>query len=194
MQRINIISATGDKIMNSENGNTAANPTLTFTAENLAALFTAQKALQDLEKLISLISEVDPENKILLDLRRINDLLRDLSPLYAGNNGLDPIPTDLPMQPVPFTLKNMIDLLIAYDAYRSLIEVLELFMGSYPTNDFAIGLSYLGEILRDISPVFDPGLDDDENIEFCGIINSIDLSLPEKARRLMGDPKQEYRC
>ena len=116
--------------MNSENGNTAANPTLTFTAENLAALLTAQKALQDLEKLISLISEVDPENKILLDLRRINDLLRDLSPLYAGNNGLDPIPTDLPMQPVPFTLKNMIDLLIAYDAYRSLIEVLELFMGS----------------------------------------------------------------
>lgn len=187
MKRINIISATGDKIMNSENGNTAANPTLTFTAENLAALLTAQKALQDLEKLISLISEVDPENKILLDLRRINDLLRDLSPLYAGNNGLDPIPADLPIQPVPFTLKNMIDLLIAYDAYRSLIEVLELFMGSYPTNDFAIGLSCLGEILRDISPVFDPGLDDDENIEFCGIIYSIDLSLPEKARRLMGE-------
>lgn len=57
-------------------------PTLTFTEEHMGNLLTAYQSLRDLEKLLTIISGIDPENGILCNLRHMDKLIQDLSPLF----------------------------------------------------------------------------------------------------------------
>ena len=57
-------------------------PTLTFTEEHMSNLLTAYQSLRDLEKLLTIISGIDPENGILCNLRHMDNLIQDLSPLF----------------------------------------------------------------------------------------------------------------
>ena len=61
--------------------NTAV-PTITFTEEHMGDLLTAYQSLRDLEKLLTLIAGIDPENGILCRLRHMDKLIQDLSPLF----------------------------------------------------------------------------------------------------------------
>ena len=57
-------------------------PTMTFTEEHMSNLLTAYQSLRDLEKLLTIISGIDPENGILCNLRHMDNLIQDLSPLF----------------------------------------------------------------------------------------------------------------
>ena len=89
---------------------------------------------------------------------------------------------------VPFTVKDMICLLRAQYAFRSLEGVLGLFAGTYPEMSFVDGLSRLCDLLENISPLYDPDYDEDaeENEEYIITMASEELSLVERAKRLMG--------
>jgi len=215
--------------------NTAV-PTITFTEEHMGNLLTAYQSLRDLEKLLTIISGTDPENGILCNLRHMDNLIQDLSPLFdpsldydqqvytkilvddslsiplkahillsskekwdifnAENNSSGYI-TDSESLPMPetasthtanFTVDNMVDLLIAYYGYYSLSEAIELFAGSYPSHKILMGLSYLDELVAQLSPLHHSEYDEDdiENAEYVKILNSSDIGLSEKAQILMG--------
>ena len=68
---------------------TVNSPTVPFTEESMAKLLTAYKSLRDLENLLSLIAGIDPSNKLLINLRHIDNLIQDLSPLYNSNPNYD---------------------------------------------------------------------------------------------------------
>lgn len=89
---------------------------------------------------------------------------------------------------VPFTVKDMLFLLKAHYAFRSLEEVLGLLAGMYPEISIIDGLSRLDDLLEHISPLYDLDCDDDEeeNAEYIITMASEELSLVERAKRLMG--------
>ena len=64
---------------------TVGSPTISFTEDSMVKLLTAYKSLRDLEKLLSMIAGIDPSNGFLSDLRHMDDLIQDLSPLYDPN-------------------------------------------------------------------------------------------------------------
>ena len=64
---------------------TVGSPTIAFTEDSMVKLLTAYKSLRDLEKLLSMIAGIDPSNGFLSDLRHMDDLIQDLSPLYDPN-------------------------------------------------------------------------------------------------------------
>ena len=64
-------------------------PTLTFTEEHMGNLLTAYQSLRDLEKLLTIISGIDPENGILCNLRHMDNLIQDLSPLFDSTLDYD---------------------------------------------------------------------------------------------------------
>ena len=68
---------------------TVGSPTITFTEDSMVKLLTAYKSLRDLEKLLSMIAGIDPSNGFLSDLRHMDDLIQDLSPLYDPNLDYD---------------------------------------------------------------------------------------------------------
>ena len=68
---------------------TVGSPTITFTEDSMVKLPTAYKSLRDLEKLLSMIAGIDPSNGFLSDLRHMDDLIQDFSPLYDPNSDYD---------------------------------------------------------------------------------------------------------
>lgn len=60
-------------------------PTITFTEEHMSNLLIAYQSLRDLEKLLTIIAGIDPENGVLCHLRHIDRLIQDLSPLFDPN-------------------------------------------------------------------------------------------------------------
>ena len=210
-------------------------PTLTFTEEHMGYLLTAYQSLRDLEKLLTIISGIDPENGILCNLRHMDRLIQDLSPLFdpsldyeqqvytkvldddslsipikahillgtkeewesfnleytssgsVTNPGSLPIPEAVSKHTADFTVDNMVDLLIAYYGYYSLSEAIELFVGSYPSHKILMGLSYLDELVAQLSPLHHSEYDEDdiENAEYTKVLNSNDIGLAEKAQVLM---------
>lgn len=216
--------------------NTAV-PTIIFTEEHMGNLLTAYQSLRELEKLLTIISGIDPENGILCRLRYMDKLIQDLSPLFDpsldydqqaytkvlendslsiplkahillgskeewdtfnAENGSSSYIADSDSLPMPktatthvadFTVDNMIDLLTAYYGYYSLSEAIELFAGSYPSHKILMGLSYLDELVAQLSPLHHSEYDEDdiENAEYTKILNSNDISLSEKAWMLKGN-------
>ena len=216
--------------------NTAV-PTITFTEEHMGNLLTAYQSLRELEKLLTIISGIDPENGILCRLRYMDKLIQDLSPLFDlsldydqqaytkvlendslsiplkayillgskeewdtfnAENGSSSYIADSESSPMPettsthtanFTVENMIDLLTAYYGYYSLSEAIELFAGSYPSHKILMGLSYLDELVAQLSPLHHSEYDEDdiENEEYTKVLNTNDIGLAEKALLLMGD-------
>lgn len=216
--------------------NTAV-PTITFTEEHMGNLLTAYQSLRELEKLLTIISGIDPENGILCNLRHMDNLIQDLSPLFDSTLDYDeqvytkvlvddslsiplkahillgtkeewdifnaenassgnitdseslPMPETAPTHTANFTVDNMVDLLIAYYGYYSLSEAIELFAGSYPSHKILMGLSYLDELVAQLSPLHHSDYDEDdiENAKYVEIVNSNDIGLAEKARMLMGE-------
>ena len=79
-------------------------------------------------------------------------------------------------------------LLIAYYGYYSLSEAIELFAGSYPSHKILMGLSYLDELVAQLSLIHHSEYDEDdiENAKYIKILNSNDIGLSEKAQILMG--------
>ena len=216
--------------------NTAV-PTIIFTEEHMGNLLTAYQSLRELEKLLTIISGIDPENGILCNLRHMDNLIQDLSPLFDPSLDYDqqvytkvldddslsiplkahillgpkeewdffnaenassgnitdseslPMPETVPTHTANFTVDNMVDLLIAYYGYYSLSEAIELFAGSYPSHKILMGLSYLDELVAQLSPLHHSEYDEDdiENAEYTKILNSNDISLSEKAWMLKGN-------
>ena len=214
--------------------NTAV-PTITFTEGHMGYLLTAYQSLRDLEKLLTIISGIDPENGILCRLRHMDRLIQDLSPLFDpsldydqqiytkvldddslsiplkahillgskeewdtfnaknGSSGYISDSESLPMlettsmHAADFTVDNMVDLLIAYYGYYNLSEAIELFAGSYPSHKILMGLSYLDELVAQLSPLHHSEYDEDdiENEEYIKILNSNNIGLTEKAQILM---------
>ena len=80
-------------------------------------------------------------------------------------------------------------LLIAYYGYYSLSEAIELFAGSYPSHKILMGLSYLDELVAQLSPLHHSEYDEDdiENAEYITILNTNYLGLMDKALLLMGE-------
>ena len=68
---------------------TVGSPTIAFTEDSMVKLLTAYKSLRDLEKLLSMVAGIDPSNGFLSDLRHMDDLIQDLSPLYDPNSDYD---------------------------------------------------------------------------------------------------------
>lgn len=216
--------------------NTAV-PTITFTEEHMGYLLIAYQSLRDLEKLLTIISGIDPENGILCRLRHMDRLIQDLSPLFDpsldydqqvytkvldddslsiplkahillgskeewdtfnAENGSSGYIADSESLLMPktalthtanFTVDNMVDLLTAYYGYYNLSEAIELFAGSYPSHKILMGLSYLDELVAQLSPLynFEYNEDDIENAAYVTILNSSDIGLAEKALLLMHD-------
>lgn len=214
-------------------------PTITFTEEHMGNLLTAYQSLRDLEKLLTIISGIDPENGILCRLRYMDRLIQNLSPLfdhsldydqqvytkilvddslsiplkahillgtkeewesfnleYASSGSVTnpetlPIPDATSKHTTDFTVDNMVDLLIAYYGYYSLSEAIELFEGSYPSHKILMGLSYLDELVAQLSPLHHSDYDEDdiENAEYVEILSSNEIGLLEKARMLMENAK-----
>lgn len=212
-------------------------PTLTFTEEHMSNLLTAYQSLRDLEKLLTIISGIDPENGILCNLRHMDNLIQDLSPLFDPSLDYDqqvytkvldddslsiplkahillgtkeewdifnvenassgnitdseslPMPETVPTHTANFTVDNMVDLLIAYYGYYNLSEAIELFSGSYPSHKILMGLSYLDELVAQLSPLHHSEYDEDdiENAEYTKVLNSNDIGLAEKAQVLMSE-------
>ncbi len=86
---------------------------------------------------------------------------------------------------IPFTLDNMIDLLTVYDAYLKLEDTLNIITEIDPSRGLLREMRKLDDLLQDLSPVFDSNLDYDEQ-EYWKIIINRQLSIEERARRLMG--------
>ena len=218
---------------------TVGSPTITFTEDSMVKLLTAYKSLRDLEKLLSMVAGIDPSNGFLSDLRHMDDLIQDFSPLYDPNSDYDEqvytrilendslsIPMkahillgsleengfsdtesessayefiefiiqnavmkeDTMQRTSVFTVENMVDLLTAYYGYFNLAEAIDLFIGTFPSHKILFGLSHLGALLCDLSPLYHSEYDDDkiENEEFTTVLKSNDISLRDKARLLMG--------
>ena len=68
---------------------TVNSPTITFTEDSMVKLLTAYKSLRDLEKLLSMIAGIDPSDGLLSNLRHMDDLIQDLSPLYDSTLDYD---------------------------------------------------------------------------------------------------------
>ena len=64
-------------------------PTIIFTEEHMGNLLIAYQSLRDLEKLLTLIAGIDPENGILCRLRHMDRLIQNLSPLFDPNLDYD---------------------------------------------------------------------------------------------------------
>ena len=211
-------------------------PTISFTEEHMGNLLTAYQSLRELEKLLTIISGIDPENGILCRLRYMDKLIQDLSPLFApsldydqqaytkvlendslsiplkahillgskeewdtfnaengsssniANSESSPMPETTSTHTAHFTVDNMVDLLIAYYGYYSLSEAIELFAGAYPSHKILMGLSYLDELVAQLSLIHHSEYDEDdiENAKYIKILNSNDIGLSEKAQILMG--------
>lgn len=82
----------------------------------------------------------------------------------------------------------MVDLLTAYYGYFNLAEAIDLFIGTFPSHKILFGLSHLGDLLCDLSPLYHLEYDDDEieNEEFTTALKSNDIGLWGKAHLLMG--------
>ncbi len=87
---------------------------------------------------------------------------------------------------IPFTLDNMVDLLTVYNAYFKLEDALRAITEIDPSRGLLWEMRKLDNLLQDLSPVFNPDLDYDEQ-EYSKILASRHLSIREKARILMGD-------
>lgn len=214
---------------------TVDSPTITFTEDSMVKLLTAYKSLRDLEKLLSMVAGIDPSNGFLSDLRHMDDLIQDLSPLYNPNSDYDEqvytrilendslsIPMkahillgsleengfsntesessayefiiqnavmkeDTMQRTSVFTIENMVDLLTAYYGYFNLSEAINLFVGSFPSHKILYGLSHLGDLLSDLSPLYHSEYDDEiENEEYVKVLASRSCGIKEKAKLLMG--------
>ena len=88
-------------------------------------------------------------------------------------------------QRLTFTLKNMTDLVIAYEAYQKLEQSITLLTGVVPDNPILEGLQHIDEIIMDISPVFDDMEDYDEYDTFVEILEDPMMSAEQKAEILM---------
>lgn len=99
------------------------------------------------------------------------------------------VPETGPVHTADFTVDDMVDLLTAYYGYCSLCEAVGLFAGTYPSHRILCGLSFLDNLIMNLSPLYHSEYDDDEieNAEYAKTLNSIDLSLRDKARMLMGE-------
>lgn len=86
---------------------------------------------------------------------------------------------------VPFTENNMIDLLTVYTAYLKLEDALRAITEIDPSRGLLRDMRKLDELLQNLSPVFDPALDYDEQ-EYTKIITARHMSIQEKARLLLG--------
>lgn len=53
-----------------------------FTLDNMVDLLTAYNAYLMLEDMLRVITEIDPSRGLLRDLRKLDDLLQDLSPVF----------------------------------------------------------------------------------------------------------------
>ena len=93
-----------------------------------------------------------------------------------------------------FTLKNMTDLVIAYEAYQKLEQSIMLLTGVVPDNPILEGLQHIDEIIMDISPVFDDVEDYDEYDTFVGILEDPMMSAEQKAEILMCGPGSSSCC
>lgn len=87
---------------------------------------------------------------------------------------------------IPFTLQNMVDLLTVYNAYLKLEDALRAITEIDSSGGLLWGMRKLDDLIQDLSPVFNPDLDHDEQ-EYSKIIRNRKLSIHEKARLLMGD-------
>lgn len=97
-------------------------------------------------------------------------------------------------QRLTFTLKNMTDLVIAYEAYQKLEQSIMLLTGVVPDNPILEGLQHIDEIIMDISPVFDDVEDYDEYDTFVGILEDPMMSAEQKAEILMCGPGSSSCC
>lgn len=106
---------------------------------------------------------------------------------YISDSESLPMLETTSMHAADFTVDNMVDLLIAYYGYYSLSEAIELFAGSYPSHKILMGLSYLDELVAQLSPLHHSEYDEDdiENEEYIKILNSNNIGLTEKAQILM---------
>ena len=89
-------------------------------------------------------------------------------------------------RPLAFTLKNMTDLVTAYESYRKLEQSISLITGTIPDNAILNGLHHIDEILLCISPVFNDIEDDAEYDKFIAILDDPVIGAREKAMILMG--------
>lgn len=55
---------------------------VTFTENNMVDLLTAYTAYLKLEDALCAITEIDPSRGLLRDMRKLDDLLQDLSPVF----------------------------------------------------------------------------------------------------------------
>lgn len=88
-----------------------------------------------------------------------------------------------------FTLKNMTDLVTAYESYRKLEQSISLITGTIPDNAILNGLHHIDDILLCISPVFNDIDDEDNDVEydkFTAILDDPVMGAREKAMILMG--------
>ena len=104
-----------------------------------------------------------------------------------GSSGYISDSESLPM--LETTSMHAADFTVAYYGYYSLSEAIELFAGSYPSHKILMGLSYLDELVAQLSPLHHSDYDEDdiENAKYVEIVNSNDIGLAEKARMLMGE-------
>ena len=78
----------------------------------------------------------------------------------------------------------MVDLLTVYCAYLKLEDTLRAITDIDPSRGLLWEMRKLDDLLQDLSPAFDPDLDYDEQ-EYSKIITNKQLSIRDKARRLM---------
>ena len=92
-------------------------------------------------------------------------------------------------KPLTYTLKNMTDLVTAYESYRKLEQSISLITGTIPDNAILDGLHHIDEILLCISPVFNNIDDENDDVEydkFTAILDDPVMGAREKAMILMG--------
>ena len=80
----------------------------------------------------------------------------------------------------------MVDLLTVYCAYLKLEDTLRAITDIDPSRGLLWEMRKLDDLLQDLLPGFDPELDYDEQ-EYSKTIANRQLSIRDKARRLMGD-------
>ena len=91
---------------------------------------------------------------------------------------------------VPFTEECMGKLLTAYRALRNLENLLSLIAGIDPTNGLLSKLRHMDNLIQDLSPLFDPSLDYDQQV-YTKVLDDDSLSIPLKAHILLGT-KEEW--
>lgn len=96
-----------------------------------------------------------------------------------------PEQSNQPAETIPFNIDNMVDLLTVYNAYLKLEDVLHAITEIDLSRGLLWEMRKLDDLLQNLSPVFDPDLDYDEQ-EYSKIIANRQLDIRDKARRLMG--------